>query len=154
MDGDTADDLAARFEEQASVQQQQQQSLLPPKAKKNKSAGGGGGGAGAGAGGAQKREKDISRALSRLLRHQATNAGIQLDREGYAPLDKVVSSISIFFTPFFFICFPTSTFLASGVLEYVVGLVLVGGENNLSRPASLRVVSSARTSGADESYWA
>ncbi|KAJ4391593.1 tRNA 2'-phosphotransferase [Gnomoniopsis smithogilvyi] len=86
---DGTDELAARFEEQASMQQQQ--SPLPKAAKKNKGAGGGGGaGAGAGAGGAQKREKDISRALSRLLRHQATNAGIQLDREGYAPLDKVL----------------------------------------------------------------
>lgn len=90
---DTADELAARFEEQASMQQQQQQQQKQPSApkgnnKKNKSSGGGGG---SGAADPQKKQKDISRALSRLLRHQATNAGIQLDREGYAPLDKVVS---------------------------------------------------------------
>lgn len=92
MDNDAAAELAARFEEQASVQQKLSSSSSPPppKAKKTKGAGGG---AGAGAGGPQKRQKDISRALSRLLRHQATNAGIQLDREGYAPLDKVVSLI-------------------------------------------------------------
>lgn len=83
MDG--PDDLAERFEVKAQV-------AAPGKGKK-------GGktkdnaGAGAGAGGAQKKEKDISRALSRLLRHQATNAGITLDAEGYAPLEKVVSVI-------------------------------------------------------------
>lgn len=43
---------------------------------------------------AAKREKDLSRALSRLLRHQALNAGIPLDKEGYAPLEKVVSELS------------------------------------------------------------
>lgn len=37
------------------------------------------------------RAVDLSRALSRLLRHQASNAGIDLDKEGYAPLDKVLS---------------------------------------------------------------
>lgn len=78
---DAADDLAERFEAQAAVHHQQQQQP-PPKGSK---------GAGGAAGSVQKREKDISRALSRLLRHQATKAGIQLDREGYAPLDKVVS---------------------------------------------------------------
>ncbi|OAQ99092.1 hypothetical protein LLEC1_08127, partial [Akanthomyces lecanii] len=36
------------------------------------------------------RSSDVSRALSRLLRHQAENAGIKLDSEGYAPLDKVL----------------------------------------------------------------
>ncbi|OAA74667.1 RNA 2'-phosphotransferase [Akanthomyces lecanii RCEF 1005] len=36
------------------------------------------------------RSSDVSRALSRLLRHQAENAGIKLDGEGYAPLDKVL----------------------------------------------------------------
>lgn len=74
----STENLAEQFEEQASLQ------------AKGKKAKGGGGGGGA-AGGAAKREKDISRALSRLLRHQALNAGIKLDKEGYAPLDKVVS---------------------------------------------------------------
>lgn len=32
----------------------------------------------------------ISKALSRLLRHQAENAGIKLDDAGFAPLDRVV----------------------------------------------------------------
>ncbi|KAK0623526.1 KptA family-domain-containing protein, partial [Immersiella caudata] len=45
---------------------------------------------GGGGGGGKNREVDISRALSRLLRHQASNAGITLDAEGYAPLDKVL----------------------------------------------------------------
>ncbi len=36
------------------------------------------------------RTTDISRALSRLLRHQATNAGIPLDAQGFAPLDRVL----------------------------------------------------------------
>lgn len=89
---DATDDLAERIETQASSGQ-------------GKKGGGGGsskkGGASAGAGGAQKKEKDISRALSRLLRHQATNAGITLDAEGYAPLDKVVSGSSLLFFFFF-----------------------------------------------------
>ncbi|QUC19430.1 uncharacterized protein UV8b_03671 [Ustilaginoidea virens] len=38
----------------------------------------------------QGRDVDISKALSRLLRHQAENAGINLDKEGFAPLDKVL----------------------------------------------------------------
>lgn len=37
------------------------------------------------------REVQVSKALSRLLRHQAENAGIRLDGEGYAPLDKVLA---------------------------------------------------------------
>ncbi|KJZ78936.1 hypothetical protein HIM_01709 [Hirsutella minnesotensis 3608] len=39
----------------------------------------------------QGREVQVSKALSRLLRHQADSAGIQLDEEGYAPLDKVLA---------------------------------------------------------------
>ncbi|KAF5134372.1 tRNA 2'-phosphotransferase 1 [Metarhizium anisopliae] len=35
------------------------------------------------------REVQLSKALSRLLRHQAENAGIKLDEEGFAPLDRV-----------------------------------------------------------------
>jgi hypothetical protein len=44
-----------------------------------------------GGGGGQGREVQVSKALSKLLRHQAGNAGIQLDDEGYAPLNSVVS---------------------------------------------------------------
>ncbi|KAK3357507.1 KptA family-domain-containing protein [Lasiosphaeria hispida] len=40
--------------------------------------------------GGKGREVDLSRALSRLLRHQAANAGVELDREGFASLDKVL----------------------------------------------------------------
>lgn len=46
---------------------------------------------GGGGGGGQNREVLVSKALSKLLRHQAENAGISLDEGGYAPLDKVVS---------------------------------------------------------------
>ncbi|EFY98705.1 RNA 2'-phosphotransferase domain protein [Metarhizium robertsii] len=35
------------------------------------------------------REVQLSKALSRLLRHQAENAGIKLDEEGFAPLDRL-----------------------------------------------------------------
>ncbi|PTB67444.1 hypothetical protein BBK36DRAFT_1115682 [Trichoderma citrinoviride] len=54
---------------------------------KRKQRGGRGGGGG---GGGQSREVLVSKALSRLLRHQAANAGIQLDAEGFAPLDEVM----------------------------------------------------------------
>lgn len=52
-----------------------------------------------GGGDSKQRESQVSRALSRLLRHQALNAGIVLDKEGYAPLDKVVSIL--FFLPLY-----------------------------------------------------
>jgi 2'-phosphotransferase len=42
-------------------------------------------------GSTQSRQVLISKALSRLLRHQATNAGITLDAEGYAPLAAVLA---------------------------------------------------------------
>ncbi|KAH6627858.1 KptA family-domain-containing protein [Chaetomium tenue] len=50
---------------------------------------GGGGGGGSGGGRAQ-REVDLSRALSRLLRHRAGEAGVELDREGFADLGRVL----------------------------------------------------------------
>ncbi|WYZ40539.1 hypothetical protein EsH8_IV_000880 [Colletotrichum jinshuiense] len=61
--------------------------------KKGGGPGGGrkGGKGGRGGGGAQSREMLVSKALSKLLRHQAENAGIQLDEGGYAPLDKVLA---------------------------------------------------------------
>ncbi|CAI0648807.1 unnamed protein product, partial [Colletotrichum noveboracense] len=43
-----------------------------------------------GGGGGQNREVLVSKALSKLLRHQAENAGIKLEEGGWAPLDKVV----------------------------------------------------------------
>ncbi|KAL1889375.1 tRNA 2'-phosphotransferase [Sporothrix stenoceras] len=54
-----------------------------------KSGGRGGGRSGGGRGGG--RSIDVSRALSRLLRHQAANAGIPLDPEGFAALDQVLA---------------------------------------------------------------
>uniref|UniRef100_A0A8H7NAG2 2'-phosphotransferase n=1 Tax=Bionectria ochroleuca TaxID=29856 RepID=A0A8H7NAG2_BIOOC len=53
--------------------------------------GGGGRRGRGGGGGGMSREVQISKALSRLLRHQAENAGITLDGEGYAPLDRVLA---------------------------------------------------------------
>lgn len=70
-----ADELAAQFEDKASV------------------GGKTGGRKGKPGDGGKQREKQISMALSRLLRHQALNAGIKLDKEGYAPLDRVVSAV-------------------------------------------------------------
>ncbi|KAH6850260.1 KptA family-domain-containing protein [Chaetomium sp. MPI-CAGE-AT-0009] len=52
--------------------------------------GGRGGKSGGGEGGRGRREVDLSRALSRLLRHQAGSAGVQLDREGFADLGRVL----------------------------------------------------------------
>jgi hypothetical protein len=53
--------------------------------------GGRGGKAGGGGGKPQNKEVLISKALSRLLRHAAGDAGVKLDSEGYARLDEVVS---------------------------------------------------------------
>lgn len=58
---------------------------------KKQRGGGGGGRGGRGGGGGQGREVQVSKALSKLLRHQAENAGIKLDAEGFAALDEVVS---------------------------------------------------------------
>ncbi|KAE9577226.1 hypothetical protein CGMCC3_g6941 [Colletotrichum fructicola] len=44
-----------------------------------------------GGGGGQNREVLVSKALSKLLRHQAENAGIKLEEGGWAPLDKVLA---------------------------------------------------------------
>jgi 2'-phosphotransferase len=44
-----------------------------------------------GGGGRQSREVMISKALSKLLRHDAEKEGVVLDREGFARLDQVVS---------------------------------------------------------------
>lgn len=47
-------------------------------------------------GGAMSREVAISKALSKLLRHAAEEAGLKLDSEGYAHLDEVVSQLVLF----------------------------------------------------------
>ena len=51
----------------------------------------GGGQSRRGGGGGKGREVEVSKALSKLLRHRAEDAGVSLDEEGYAPLDRVVS---------------------------------------------------------------
>lgn len=61
--------------------------------------GGGGGGRGHGDSGGN-RDVILSKALSTLLRHQAEAAGVELDGEGFARLDQVVSS------PLLCTCFP------------------------------------------------
>lgn len=67
----------------------------PERDRKNKDAGGrnrnGRGGKDAGGGKGLGREVLISKALSKLLRHAAQEAGIELDSEGFARLDEVVS---------------------------------------------------------------
>ncbi|KAI0816331.1 hypothetical protein GGR55DRAFT_231549 [Xylaria sp. FL0064] len=71
-------DVADRFEDRAGGGR-----------GRNRRGGGGGGRRGGGSGG-PNRQVQISKALSTLLRHQAQNAGIQLDAEGFAPLDQVM----------------------------------------------------------------
>ena len=51
-----------------------------------------GGKSGGGSGGTLNREVAVSKALSKLLRHAAEDAGLKLDAEGYARLDDVVST--------------------------------------------------------------
>ena len=76
------DDAAESFQESVNIRHD----------NKSKGRGGGrSGGRGGRVGGGGNRDMQLSKALSKLLRHQAVAAGIQLDREGYAALDKVVS---------------------------------------------------------------
>ncbi|OHE92015.1 Tpt1/KptA family RNA 2'-phosphotransferase [Colletotrichum orchidophilum] len=81
---DQHEEAAVAADNQAAQQQPQQ-----------KRGGGGhgrrGGKGGGGGGGGQPREVLVSKALSKLLRHQAENAGLTLDEGGYAPLDKVLA---------------------------------------------------------------
>lgn len=51
---------------------------------------------GGGGGGEQDREFLLSKALSTLLRHKAGDAGIEMNGEGYARLDQVVSSFLVY----------------------------------------------------------
>jgi hypothetical protein len=55
----------------------------------------GGSKGGRGGGRGESREVAISKALSKLLRHAAGDAGLALDGEGFGRLDKVVSLISL-----------------------------------------------------------
>lgn len=83
--------MADGFDEAAAA-------AVEDKAQQGRRSGGGSrrGGRGGGGGGGQNRDVLVSKALSKLLRHQAENAGITLDEGGYAPLDKVVSFGTLF----------------------------------------------------------
>lgn len=63
--------------------------------RSNAGARGGGGGkgnrAGGSGGGEMNREVAVSKALSKLLRHAAVDAGLKLDLEGFCRVDQVVS---------------------------------------------------------------
>ncbi|KAI1808409.1 KptA family-domain-containing protein [Daldinia bambusicola] len=78
----------AADDEFAETAERMERMLTRGKGKGGRDRRGGGGGGGGGRG--QDREVMISKALSTLLRHQAESAGINLDAEGYAPLDKVL----------------------------------------------------------------
>lgn len=94
--------MADNYEEtSSSVAHQAMEDHVLDKPQKGKGKGKGGGGGGGGRRGGN-RETQVSKALSRLLRHQAENAGIKLDGEGFAPLDRVVSLLQrgIFFYTF------------------------------------------------------
>ncbi|KAL2124129.1 hypothetical protein VTJ04DRAFT_494 [Mycothermus thermophilus] len=86
---DPTSDLAERFQEALDAD------MAPSRRQQREHRGAGGkrggraGGSSGGRGG-NRREVDLSKALSRLLRHQAANAGIELDKEGYAALDAVL----------------------------------------------------------------
>lgn len=79
----TMADNAAREDALLDVEDKVHDKHSKPRGGKGRGKSGGGGGHG--------REVQVSKALSRLLRHQAANAGIQLDDEGFARLDTVVS---------------------------------------------------------------
>ncbi|RGP59162.1 hypothetical protein FSPOR_11542 [Fusarium sporotrichioides] len=76
-------DGAAREDALLDVEDEVQDKHSKPRGGKGRGRSGGGGG--------QGREVQVSKALSRLLRHQAANAGIQLDDEGFARLDAVLA---------------------------------------------------------------
>jgi hypothetical protein len=67
----------------------------PTRGGRKAGAGGGSGGrgnrAGGSGGGEMNREVAVSKALSKLLRHAAVDAGLKLDPEGFARVDQVVS---------------------------------------------------------------
>lgn len=92
-----ADSLASSFAAADLQDKMETQRSKPSKGK---------GGRG-GYGGPQPRDVQVSKALSKLLRHQAEKAGITLDGEGYAPLDKVVRLLFL----------PSSTYYISSNFE-------------------------------------
>ncbi|KAK5664032.1 hypothetical protein OQA88_246 [Cercophora sp. LCS_1] len=86
MDNDQVAALADQFEGRASVSSSPRGGRGGSRGGRFRSRGGGG----ASGSGSKGREVDISRALSRLLRHQAQNAGVRLDGQGYASLERVL----------------------------------------------------------------
>lgn len=101
MDPSTVDDTTATAASEALADRLEDMAMSAPRhqggqsghGKRGGGKGGKGGGGGGREGGRDRREVDLSKALSRLLRHQAGNAGVELDREGFASLDRVVSSL-------------------------------------------------------------
>lgn len=67
---------------------EQLQDAQPPQSRK--SGGGSRGGKGR-SGGGQSRDVQVSKALSKLLRHDAEKVGLKLDEEGFAGVQEVVS---------------------------------------------------------------
>ncbi|OBT62642.1 hypothetical protein VE03_07514 [Pseudogymnoascus sp. 23342-1-I1] len=70
------------------------QDAPPPQSRKSGGGGGGGGGGARGgkgrSGGGQSRDVQVSKALSKLLRHDAVKAGLELDDEGFAGVGEVL----------------------------------------------------------------
>lgn len=98
----------------ANIERMEALALQQQQERPRKGRGGGGGGrrGGGGGGGGQDREVLLSKALSMLLRHRAGEAGVELDGEGYARLDKVVSKLTFFtFCPFSFRPSPSFRFV-------------------------------------------
>ncbi|EFX00142.1 tRNA splicing 2 phosphotransferase 1 [Grosmannia clavigera kw1407] len=86
---DSADVLAAQFADRLS--EQGKHSAGGQRGGSSRRRGGGNGRGKREGGSSSSRAVDVSRALSKLLRHQATSAGIVLDGEGYAALDQVLA---------------------------------------------------------------
>ncbi|CAK7213837.1 tRNA 2'-phosphotransferase [Sporothrix curviconia] len=89
-DFDNAESLAAQFHDRLSSIGRDGGNTGRGGGKSGGGRRGGRRGGGGGGGGSGNRNVDVSRALSKLLRHQAANAGIPLDPEGYAPLNLVL----------------------------------------------------------------
>lgn len=81
-----------------AVAEQQQDAPQPQSCKSGGGSRGEGARGGKGrSGGGQSRDVQVSKALSKLLRHDAVKAGLELDDEGYAGVGEVVSLRSLFF---------------------------------------------------------
>ncbi|KAI3336392.1 KptA family-domain-containing protein [Xylariaceae sp. AK1471] len=110
---------------------------------RNRRGGGGGGrrgGGGGGGGGGQNRQVQISKALSLLLRHQAHSAGIKLDAEGYAPLDRVLQ-------------WPRLRSLNPSVAEIKEEVATNAKQRFSLKPKNLDSDSSVSSSTGDAAHW-